>query len=94
MYKLILSLLLTASLTISCGDKTDTAIVEQEADLVCISYDFCCETLCEAEGETTHYGEPDPCDCFEDVVFDTRDCEPVDGECQFVESEDSESVSE
>jgi len=72
------------TLLLACQTDADTAL-EQEAELVCLSYVFCCETLCEAEGETTHYGEPDPCDCAEDFASDSRACEPVDGECQFID---------
>jgi len=73
------------TLLIACPGITDTATVEQETGLECVSYDFCCETLCEAVGETTHYGEPDPCDCEEDFFSDSRECEPVDGVCEFVD---------
>ena len=51
----------------------------------CIKYDFCCETFCEPEGETSHYGEPDPCDCAEDYEPDPRACEAVGSTCAFVD---------
>ncbi len=57
--------MLLLTVLFACQTSTDTATVEQETELVCVSYDFCCETLCEAEGQTTHYDEPDPCDCEE-----------------------------
>ena len=73
-------------LLFACQEKSDTSTEpESPKELVCISYDYCCETFCEAEGQTTHYGEPDPCDCLEEYVPDSRECQPVDGECQFVD---------
>ena len=65
------------------------SVVEPTTDtgtpLECITYDFCCETLCEPVGDTSHYGEPDPCDCEEGYTPDPRPCEPVEGTCQFID---------
>ena len=72
---------------LSCGEAIDSAAKQEEtpSELVCIGYSFCCEGFCEPEGETTHYGEPDPCDCAEDYAPEARTCEAVDGTCQFVD---------
>jgi hypothetical protein len=70
-------------------DADDSADADDGADsgspLVCVKYEFCCESLCEPEGDTTHYGEPDPCDCEESYLPDPRACEPVGDTCAFVD---------
>jgi hypothetical protein len=71
------------------ADADDSADADDGADsgspLVCVKYEFCCESLCEPEGDTTHYGEPDPCDCEESYLPDPRACEPVGDTCAFVD---------
>ena len=51
----------------------------------CVKYDFCCETFCEPADATSHYGEPDPCDCEDGYTPDPRACVPVDETCQLVD---------
>jgi|GEM_PF-5553658 len=66
---------------LGCQAKTDTA---NNDELVCLKYEYCCTSYCEAEGNTTYYGEPNPCDCAEDYSSDPRECIPSNGECQWV----------
>ena len=69
-------------LMFACQEKSDTASPEE---LLCVKYDYCCTTYCEVEGQTTHYGEADPCDCDESYSPDSRECAPVNGECVFID---------
>ena len=66
---------------LSCQNQTDTAIDNQ---VVCIRYEHCCTSYCEAEGQTTHNEEENPCDCGEDYIQDPRECAPANGECQWI----------
>ena len=60
-------------------------VVDPDPAIECVKYDYCCETLCEPIGETSHYGEADPCDCDESFSTDPRECEPVGTTCEFVD---------
>ena len=41
--------------------------------------------ICEPVGETSHYGEPDPCDCEEAMRRTLARVSRVEGTCQFID---------